>query len=153
LISNRHCALWLRGGKISVEDLDSTNGTLVNKRQVKGEVELLDGDYIEIGPLVFQICARAGTPVNAATPLPPTKLSEAATDDAAADLLLSMEDGKAESMPHHVWHEVPSGDTVLAPPPPRSDTPPTPRSPGDLPFGSSGVAKELLKQYRRRKGR
>jgi hypothetical protein len=36
VISKRHCALLVRGGKVFLRDFDSTNGTFINDQQVKG---------------------------------------------------------------------------------------------------------------------
>jgi len=73
MISKRHCALLQREGKAFVRDFDSTNGTFVNNVQIKGEVELHDGDQLKIGPLLFKVAAESTTPVNRPTPPPPTK--------------------------------------------------------------------------------
>jgi predicted component of type VI protein secretion system len=149
-VSNRHCAIHLRSGRVSIEDFDSTNGTLVNDRRIKGEIELLNGDRLTIGPLVLELRLQMGTPVSEATPLPPTKAStETAADDAAAAVLLSMDDGGDTSSPHRPRTYVPAGDTEIISLPQAEMSPPPDRS-HDMPFGSSGVAKELLKQYRRR---
>ena len=48
-ISRRHAKLELRGAKLVLEDLGSTNGTYVNNRRVTTSVELAPGDVIEIG--------------------------------------------------------------------------------------------------------
>ena len=50
--SSRHARLTNRGGQWYVEDLGSTNGTLVNGRRV-GRQELADGDVIRIGHSVL----------------------------------------------------------------------------------------------------
>ena len=146
----RHCAIRLRAGMVSIEDFDSTNGTLVNDRRIKGEIELLNGDRLTIGPLVLELRLEAGTPVNEATPIPPTKSSaEASADEAAAAVLLSTDGpGESPSRPG-VKPRVPLGDTEIIQLPPADSRVSGSRS-GGLPFGSSGVAKELLKQYRRR---
>ncbi len=81
MISKRHCAVLQREGKAFVRDFDSTNGTFVNNEQVKGEMELHNGDQLKIGPLMFSVLLEAGTPVNRPTPPPPTK---AATKTAPA---------------------------------------------------------------------
>jgi pSer/pThr/pTyr-binding forkhead associated (FHA) protein len=73
MISKRHCALLQRQEKAFVRDFDSTNGTFVNNAQVKGEVELHNGDQLKIGPLLFTVVIETGTPVNRPTPPPPTK--------------------------------------------------------------------------------
>ena len=52
-ISNKHCILFLGTEKVTVVDLGSTNGTFVNGRQVKGEIEVSSGDVLKVGPLEF----------------------------------------------------------------------------------------------------
>jgi predicted component of type VI protein secretion system len=147
-VSNRHCAIHLRSGRVSIEDFDSTNGTFVNDRRIKGEVELLNGDRLTVGPLVFELRLHTGTPVTDATPLPPTKSSaETTADEAAAALLL--DDVGDTSPPLRPRTYVPSGDTEIISLPP-AEKPSIPARSHGLPFGSSGVAKELLKAYRRR---
>lgn len=73
MISKRHCAVLQRDGKAFVRDFDSTNGTFVNNEQVKGEIELHNGDQLKMGPLMFTVRIEATTPVNRPTPPPPTK--------------------------------------------------------------------------------
>src|SRR5262249_8362141 len=51
----RHCNLTLRGERAFVRDLDSRTGTFLNDRQLRGEIELRDGDFLRVGPLVFII--------------------------------------------------------------------------------------------------
>lgn len=82
MISKRHCAILQREGKAFARDFDSTNGTFVNNEQVKGEIELHNGDRLKIGPLLFTVLIEASTPVNRPTPAPPTK---PATKTAPAD--------------------------------------------------------------------
>jgi pSer/pThr/pTyr-binding forkhead associated (FHA) protein len=72
-ISKRHCALLQREGRAFVRDFDSTNGTFVNDREIKGEIELHDGDLLRIGPIIFTVRITATAPVNKPTPPPPTK--------------------------------------------------------------------------------
>jgi predicted component of type VI protein secretion system len=147
-VSNRHCAIHLRSGRVSIEDFDSTNGTFVNERRIKGEVELLNGDRLTVGPLVFELRLHTGPPVSDVTPLPPTKLTTETTPDEAAAALL-LDDNPGTSAPLRPRTYVPSGDTEIISFPPAEKSPTRARS-HDLPFGSSGVAKELLKAYRRR---
>ena len=52
-VSKRHCALFNRDGKAFIQDLNSTNGTVLNDQLVKGEVELAHGDVLKVGPLGF----------------------------------------------------------------------------------------------------
>jgi hypothetical protein len=51
-VSRKHVDVQLEGGAVVVEDLGSTNGTLVNGRRV-GRQELADGDVIRIGHSVL----------------------------------------------------------------------------------------------------
>jgi len=50
--SGRHSKVIFDGGKLFVEDLDSTNGTFL---RVKGKIELQSGDEIKIGQSIFRI--------------------------------------------------------------------------------------------------
>src|SRR5262249_62421099 len=50
-VSRRHCLLSIHEGVLSVEDLDSVNGTRVNGRPVTAKQVLRSGDLLEIGPL------------------------------------------------------------------------------------------------------
>jgi len=47
--SGVHARVFNRGGGYYVEDMDSTNGTLLNSRELHGEAELTPGDVIRIG--------------------------------------------------------------------------------------------------------
>jgi pSer/pThr/pTyr-binding forkhead associated (FHA) protein len=47
-VSRRHAAISVRGDRVVVEDLDSTNGTTVNGERVRS-AELADGDRVTFG--------------------------------------------------------------------------------------------------------
>jgi pSer/pThr/pTyr-binding forkhead associated (FHA) protein len=49
LVSRHHAALDVDEKRVSVEDLESRNGTLVNGRRIQGAVELVPGDVVKIG--------------------------------------------------------------------------------------------------------
>jgi hypothetical protein len=51
-VSRKHADVQLDGGTVTVEDLGSTNGTLVNGRRVARQ-ELADGDVVRIGHSVL----------------------------------------------------------------------------------------------------
>jgi pSer/pThr/pTyr-binding forkhead associated (FHA) protein len=53
--SGLHARLYSRAGSWIVQDLDSTNGTMLNGDELQGESEVLDGDVIEIGDTKFRI--------------------------------------------------------------------------------------------------
>jgi predicted component of type VI protein secretion system len=50
--------------QVFVRDFESINGTFVNNEQVKGEVELHDGDRLKMGPLLFEVKIEVAAPVN-----------------------------------------------------------------------------------------
>ncbi|MGM9552656.1 MAG: FHA domain-containing protein [Clostridia bacterium] len=53
-LSSKHCRIYQAEGTFFIEDLDSANGTLLNGEAVSDEVvELIDGDKISIGSLMF----------------------------------------------------------------------------------------------------
>jgi FHA domain len=52
--SGIHARLFPRGERFFVEDMNSTNGTLLNGATLNGEAELIDGDTVEIGDTVFR---------------------------------------------------------------------------------------------------
>lgn len=53
-ISRAHAAIGYEGDSFFVQDLDSTNGTLVNGSR-EGKAILKDGDEIQMGKLVLRI--------------------------------------------------------------------------------------------------
>ena len=53
-VSRRHCQLSKNNGDLKIRDLDSQSGTFLNGKKVdEGVVHA--GDYIKIGPLIFQL--------------------------------------------------------------------------------------------------
>jgi pSer/pThr/pTyr-binding forkhead associated (FHA) protein len=127
-ISKRHCALLRSDGKVFVHDFGSTNGTFVNDRQIKGEIQLLDGDRLRVGPLSFAVQLKS-EPVDRRTPLPPTKATTqklpsglavslpaeaparaASDEDEAAAALLAMQDSDVPNAGPPA--EVPEGSTL-----------------------------------------
>jgi hypothetical protein len=53
--SGLHARVFERGGRYYVEDMNSTNGTLLNGATLKGEAELIDGDTVQIGDTEFRL--------------------------------------------------------------------------------------------------
>jgi len=56
--SGLHARIYSRTGRFYVEDLNSTNGTLLNDGTLNGEAELSDGDLIRIGDTEFRFEPR-----------------------------------------------------------------------------------------------
>jgi len=59
-ISRKHCAIYRNDNRVSVKDLGSRNGTLVNGVKIGEETELVSGDEIVVGPLKFLITISTG---------------------------------------------------------------------------------------------
>jgi hypothetical protein len=52
--SSLHARVFSRENRFFVEDMKSTNGTLLNGAELIGEAELIDGDTVQIGDTVFR---------------------------------------------------------------------------------------------------
>lgn len=57
-VSATHARLTLQGPALVLEDLDSTNGTLVNGHPIGQPVTLRDGDDVQIGDTVMRASRR-----------------------------------------------------------------------------------------------
>ncbi len=55
LISRHHCAILLEEGQVTIRDLKSRNGTVVNGEKIVGDVHLKMGDKLKVGPLEFEV--------------------------------------------------------------------------------------------------
>ena len=53
--SGIHARVFARRDRYFVEDMGSTNGTLLNGATLKGEAELIDGDTVQIGDTEFRL--------------------------------------------------------------------------------------------------
>ncbi len=54
VVSRRHCEVTLKGDKLAVRDLGSSNGTYVNNKRVQ-EAEIAAGETLTIGPVIFTL--------------------------------------------------------------------------------------------------
>jgi pSer/pThr/pTyr-binding forkhead associated (FHA) protein len=64
LVSRKHAALTVRADGVSIEDLASRNGVIVNGSLVKGSRELAHGDRISIGTQVLLLSIEEGKPAS-----------------------------------------------------------------------------------------
>jgi pSer/pThr/pTyr-binding forkhead associated (FHA) protein len=163
VISNRHCAVLVKGQEAFVRDFESTNGTFLNDRPVKGQAELHNGDQLRLGPVAFEVRIEATPVVTKPAPVPVAKAPvETVDDDALAALLLAVPEDH-ESIVGNLDRDaegVPTGETVmdmrvpdtaaetLGPedrPPSEQKTQPAAKS-GD----TASVANTLLQKYLRR---
>jgi pSer/pThr/pTyr-binding forkhead associated (FHA) protein len=54
-VSRVHCKISITEREVLLTDEHSSNGTYVNKRRLRGELQLEDGDAIQIGPQLFNV--------------------------------------------------------------------------------------------------
>lgn len=92
-VSGEHVAFLLADGAVTMEDLNSTNGTYVNGKVVKGQL-LQNGDVIEIGKYKIVLVDEAvqdSTPQVASppTPVPPPAAASAQASGTALIRVLS----------------------------------------------------------------
>ncbi len=66
-VSRFHAALEAREGRFFLRDLGSTNGTILNGRLIKNrDVELANGDRIQVGPIILALALRPARKPSAA---------------------------------------------------------------------------------------
>jgi len=54
-VSSHHCEVLLRGGEVVIHDLNSTNGTFINGRQITGEAVLKPGQILRLGQVEIRL--------------------------------------------------------------------------------------------------
>jgi pSer/pThr/pTyr-binding forkhead associated (FHA) protein len=109
-VSREHAEFTLTEDSVSVRDLGSRNGTLVNGKALTETCQLKDNDLVQVGPLTFSVSIE-GAPASAkaAAPRPSSKTApdDVSHDDIEAWLI---SDGKspAPERPSGVY----PGDTI-----------------------------------------
>jgi DNA-binding winged helix-turn-helix (wHTH) protein len=84
LVSRQHARIALAGGVLTLEDLDSRNGTTRNGQRVSAVALLINGDVIGVGPV--QLRVSLGAEYGASTlSASASRLDAAAHDPAAVD--------------------------------------------------------------------
>jgi predicted component of type VI protein secretion system len=58
-VSRRHCLLKIERSEVTVEDLESVNGTFLNGQRIKAKERLRHGDRLQIGPARFIVELKA----------------------------------------------------------------------------------------------
>jgi hypothetical protein len=53
--SQLHARIFRRDGSLYIEDLGSTNGTFLNRKQVTGPIAIKRGDRIQVGRTVLEV--------------------------------------------------------------------------------------------------
>lgn len=134
-VSRRHAQLQISNGRLSIEDLGSTNGTFVNRERISGPRTLSDGDEVQMGSTVWRLRAPADatrlrdTPdvaeMSQATRLRPSAAPEPPAERAAPE------------PPAERAAPAPAAERALAAPPTeeaRPSTPPAQSRRGDVPL-------------------
>jgi hypothetical protein len=62
-VSRRHARISIRAGTVTLEDLQSRNGTFLGGRRIESPAELHDGDVVGLGPvtLTFESIGNLGS--------------------------------------------------------------------------------------------
>lgn len=79
-ISRQHCAILSSGTKITIRDLKSRNGTILNGEKIESEVALKNGDELQVGPLFFQVFIVSTPVADAKKPAPAIEGVDETTD-------------------------------------------------------------------------
>jgi pSer/pThr/pTyr-binding forkhead associated (FHA) protein len=158
-VSDYHCTLITRNGKVFVRDLNSSRGTFVNQQKLEGERRLVHADQLKIGPLAFEVridSADTAAPVAADLQrdgdVLVTRSPERDADEAPA--ALSAEEAEEIAAAALLNDEAPSspadntGTIALASAETATVPAPTPRP---APAASSEAARAILNEYRRRR--
>jgi ABC-2 type transport system ATP-binding protein len=69
-VSRRHAAFSPAGGGLTIQDMGSTNGTLVNGARLTGTAALHTGDLVQIGDTVIEVQVPGDRAVAPAAPVP-----------------------------------------------------------------------------------
>ena len=89
-VSRRHCQLDQNNETLEVRDLGSRNGTFLNGQRVDGETPIKAGDYLQVGPLVFQFqidgIPEQATPPQGKGEIPAPEEEPLLTDEDILDL-------------------------------------------------------------------
>ena len=121
--SRRHARILVQGGVVEIEDLGSSNGTLLNGKPVQRRI-VRDGDQIQIGATTIVYVERAASPA-----------AKAAADD--VDLFGEDEGAPSASQPAADEDDL----DVSAPPAPQ---PPIPSRPAAPPRATVEFADEVV---------
>jgi DNA-binding winged helix-turn-helix (wHTH) protein len=69
-VSRRHARILAHGGRATIEDLGSRNGTFVGGRRLEGPVALSDGDQIRVGSVTLTFSVAPATALTSETDVP-----------------------------------------------------------------------------------
>jgi hypothetical protein len=98
MVSRKHAKITVSAGKITIEDLGSTNGTFVNGEKIK-QARLKEGDRILIGTSILKLVHQGANAMELDETAVKAKLEEAAAVQAAKATKTSSMTGKIEEVP------------------------------------------------------
>ncbi|HEY4178982.1 MAG TPA: sigma 54-interacting transcriptional regulator [Kofleriaceae bacterium] len=108
-VSRRHAILRRRGDDVTIEDLSSRNGTLVNGQTVTGTKRIAIGDVIQVGPgsaiVASSSAVRASRTIHTSTELEDrfaAEVDRAARYHRPLGLVMLRIEGPTEAMTDHV---------------------------------------------------
>ena len=83
-VSRRHCEIFESGGKLTIRDLGSSNGTYVNGKRVLGQQPLTPGDELTLGAVTLRMAklGQAGGAGPAIAPAAKPKAGDTAVVEA-----------------------------------------------------------------------
>ncbi len=123
-VSREHAAFELIDDTVSVRDLGSRNGTLVNGKAISGSCQLKDNDLVQVGPLTFSVSIQ-GASASAKASAPPASRKASPEDVSHDDIeawLIADSKSPAPERPSGVY----KGDTITISAFKDKETPPPP---------------------------
>src|SRR5687768_5061032 len=96
-VSKRHARVLYRDGRFIVTDLNSTNGTYVNRRRITQATIVREGDKIYVGDFVLKIEPAAGSPEAPDLPAESDAARSTARSDSAPPMALEAGSSSAQA--------------------------------------------------------
>jgi uncharacterized membrane protein YdfJ with MMPL/SSD domain len=135
LLSRRHAQVWLVSGQAMIEDLGSSNGTLVNGHPIKGPTPLSPSDTIRIGASDLTVVAAPVPVVTAVRPVATPDRTVVRATVPASDGPGARSPGPAAATPAGPLAATPTAEPAATPTGDGAPTatPPTPPAPPTRP--------------------
>jgi len=105
LVSRQHCLVHVTKESATLRDLGSTNGTLVNGKRILGDRDLVAGDLVQIGPVVFEfqdgsVGTKASSPTVRVDPITKVSTTDMPVIQVSEPLAPHSADFKSEEKSH-----------------------------------------------------
>lgn len=124
-VSKRHARLIFRDSRFIVTDLNSTNGTYVNRRRISQATIVREGDRIYIGDFVLRIEMPEGSSE------PSTGGEQTGSGPVPAAVRAAASESGATAFPEHELDEASGTSYPEVPGPPRMPSAPRPEAPSE----------------------